>query len=113
MMNECRRVGTARTTTRAIGYILRYFEDNHNELRSGRPTPSFLVERPACPEQHNIYDSGVFACQFFNYLISDVPLDFTEADMPMLRERLAAEMSILQGSAAAPASPHYEPEPSP
>ena len=63
----------------------------------------FQIERPACPEQRNTYDCGVFACQIANYLTSDVPLDFTEADMPMFRDRLAAD--ILQGSATAPASP--------
>ena len=69
----------------AIGYILQSFQDKHDELRSGQPKLSFQVDRPACPEQHNTYDCGVFACQFANYLtsdVSDVPLDLTQADIP-------------------------------
>jgi hypothetical protein len=97
---RCRRVGTARTT--ATDYVLRYFQDKHNELRSGQPTLSFQVERPASPEQHNIY-CGYFACQLANFLTSDVPLDLEEADMVLFRDRLAAV--VLQGSATAPASP--------
>ena len=77
----------------AITYILRNFQDKHNEARSGQPTLSFQVERPACPEQNNTYDCGVCACQFANYLTSDVPLDFTEEDLPVLRERLPPDIS--------------------
>ena len=85
----------------AIKNIEGYFNKEHNKLRQ---TPLvFQIERPACPEQRNTYDCGVFACQIANYLTSDVPLDFTEADMPMFRERLAAD--ILQDLATAPASP--------
>lgn len=87
---------------KAISYILRYYENKHRERSPGVP-PSFLINLPACPEQLNSCDCGVFACQIANYLTSNAQLDFTQADMPMFRIRLTCD--ILQGSATAPASP--------
>ena len=85
------------------GHRLQYFQQKDSELHSSRPPLSFQVDRPACPEQHNTYDCGVFACQFAKYLTSDVPLDpldLTQADMPMSRRLIAAD--TLKRRATAP-----------
>lgn len=44
------------------------------------------------PEQRNGYDCGVFTCVFAEHLARRSPLDFSQADMPYFRTRIAYEL---------------------
>ena len=44
------------------------------------------------PRQHNAVDCGVFALMFAEHAARDAPLAFSEADMPLLRLKLAADI---------------------
>ena len=44
------------------------------------------------PRQHNAVDCGVFALMFAEHAARDAPLRFSEADMPLLRLKLAADI---------------------
>ena len=59
------------------------------------PSDWKLVE-PQCPKQTNGYDCGVFTIMYMDFLVDDLPLDFTQDDIPAFREKIAAD--ILRGS---------------
>lgn len=44
------------------------------------------------PRQHNAVDCGVFALMFAEHAARDAQLRFSEADMPLLRLKLAADI---------------------
>lgn len=50
---------------------------------------------PPAPQQRNGVDCGVFVTMFAHYLVDDLPLDFTQDDIPFFRRKLAAD--ILRG----------------
>jgi len=45
------------------------------------------------PRQHNAVDCGVFALQFADHAARNALMRFSEADMPLLRLKLAAEIA--------------------
>ena len=45
------------------------------------------------PRQYNFYDCGVFSMMFVSYLALGKEFDFSQADMPVLRERIAFEIA--------------------
>ncbi|QPG74589.1 hypothetical protein FOA43_001920 [Brettanomyces nanus] len=45
-----------------------------------------------CPTQENGFDCGVFTCTTADYISREVPLLYSQADMPMLRRRMAYEI---------------------
>lgn len=60
---------------------------------------AYLQENPCLarypkdiPRQHNAVDCGVFALMFAEHAARDAPLSFSEADMPLLRLKLAADI---------------------
>lgn len=46
----------------------------------------------SCPGQANCSDCGVFTTQFAERLSRDVPFDFAQKDMPLVRRRLCYEL---------------------
>lgn len=46
-----------------------------------------------CPTQQNGFDCGVFTCTMADYLSREVPMLFTQTDMPTLRRRMAYEIA--------------------
>ena len=40
------------------------------------------------PQQSNDCDCGVFVCMFVDYLSEDLPINFSQSDMPMLRKKI-------------------------
>lgn len=48
------------------------------------------------PQQENGFDCGVFTCQVLNYLAQDLPLDFTQQNIPYLRKRMIWEIGNAQ-----------------
>ncbi|VEU22115.1 DEKNAAC103126 [Brettanomyces naardenensis] len=46
-----------------------------------------------CPTQSNGFDCGVFTCTTADYLAREVPLLYSQADMPVLRRRMAYEIA--------------------
>jgi sentrin-specific protease 1 len=47
---------------------------------------------PTVPQQSNGSDCGVFSCMFADYISEDLPLQFSQADMPHFRQRLALQI---------------------
>jgi len=45
-----------------------------------------------CPTQQNGFDCGVFTCTMAEYLSRDMPLLFSQEDMPVIRRRMAYEI---------------------
>jgi len=77
--------------------FLRHYINDEHRSRHGTPLEGIgswdmLVEPMGVPQQRNGYDCGVFTCAFAEYLASGRPLLFGQADMPMLRRRLAARI---------------------
>jgi Ulp1 family protease len=47
---------------------------------------------PTVPQQSNGSDCGVFSCMFADYISEDLSLQFSQADMPHFRQRLALQI---------------------
>jgi len=50
------------------------------------------VSRQDCPAQQNMHDCGVFTCKHAEVLARGRELSFTQADMPIIRYRMVAEL---------------------
>jgi sentrin-specific protease 1 len=48
------------------------------------------------PQQQNKFDCGMFVCMYADYLIQDLPEQFNQEHMPMLRHKIAH--CVLEGS---------------
>lgn len=77
--------------------FLRCYVNDEHRSRHGTPLKGIgswdMLEEPmGVPKQHNGYDCGVFTCGFADCLASGRPLLFGQANMPMLRRRLAARI---------------------
>ena len=48
------------------------------------------------PQQENGYDCGMFVCMFADFILQNLPMKFTQADMPGLRIKLC--YCILHGT---------------
>ena len=50
------------------------------------------VEMPMPPDssplQHNGFDCGMFVCMYADYMLNNLPEQFSQDDMPMLREKI-------------------------
>jgi hypothetical protein len=51
---------------------------------------------PDAPQQQNVYDCGVFMCKFADYLARDLPLTFSQRNIPFFRKQMA--LQIVQAS---------------
>jgi sentrin-specific protease 1 len=45
------------------------------------------------PRQENGYDCGMFVCKFADFRSSDVPVRFSQTDLPYFRKRMLHEIS--------------------
>lgn len=59
---------------------------------SGGTDVRFDCRFPAVPAQHNHFDCGIFTIMYADCLARGVPLDFSQADIPQLRQFLAIYM---------------------
>ena len=78
----------------------RYIQDEH-ENKKKSPLPNLGEWRKvspgrAVPQQGNCSDCGVFMSQFANYIAEQSELDFSQADMPYFRNRMAVEIARKQ-----------------
>ena len=53
---------------------------------------NLTMEGTHIPVQYNDHDCGVFLCQFGKCLSLNLPLDFVESDMPVMRKAMKAEL---------------------
>ncbi len=48
------------------------------------------------PKQENGFDCGMFVCMYADYLMQDLPEEFSQEHMPMLRHKIAH--CVLEGT---------------
>ncbi|AXI23881.1 C-terminal catalytic domain [Cardinium endosymbiont of Sogatella furcifera] len=76
--------------------LLQFFTDAvANKQATKKDTKAWRCSYLKEPAQSNGSDCGVFICQFADYVSRDLPINFTEHDMPYFRKRMAIE--ILNG----------------
>ncbi|GBG27945.1 Sentrin-specific protease [Hondaea fermentalgiana] len=76
-------------------HVLRYLVDEFKDKHGGEldTTDWELIDHgDAVPQQNNGSDCGVFLCTFCNYLSMAHELDFSAADMPYMRKRIAVDI---------------------
>ena len=78
-----------------LEYLRQYVQDEAR-LHSGVEEYDFngweVYTPKDIPRQLNEYDCGVFACKFADYLSDNLPLKFTQEDMPYFRRRMVVEI---------------------
>ncbi|EGB02512.1 hypothetical protein AURANDRAFT_35184, partial [Aureococcus anophagefferens] len=82
--------------------IRQYLRDEH-EAEKGVPLPdefTFVDTLSVTPVQRDANSCGVFVAFYANYLSLGLPLNFSQADIPHLRQRMMSD--ILDGSLATP-----------
>jgi sentrin-specific protease 1 len=47
-----------------------------------------LIPPAESPQQQNGYDCGMFVCMYADYMLQDLPEQFSQQDMPMLRRKI-------------------------
>ena len=84
-----------------IEYLRREHADKHSTKFSFNTDEWQIIDRCNVPQQNNGSDCGVFTCQYarscaqnYRYYgsVADVEFDFTSADMPDARRRMAYEL---------------------
>jgi sentrin-specific protease 1 len=81
---------------RLVDYMERETSANLSPTADPRNFEGYTIEpRVECPNQQNGYDCGVFTCTAVDYMARGKSLDYSQADMPILRRRMAWE--ILKG----------------
>jgi len=84
-----------------LNLLLKWLQDEHKDKKKS-PLPNVeswvLSNSPqiSTPQQQNGYDCGVFTCINSDYLSDDLPLSFSQKDMPLFRQKICAH--ILRGS---------------
>ncbi len=81
--------------------ILLYLKDEWNRMCADEELPNWkewklVTTTLDTPNQENKFDCGVFTCMYADYLSINKPLDFTQEQVNIYRERIA--LSILRGS---------------
>eukprot|EP00927_Polykrikos_kofoidii_P085244 TRINITY_DN9218_c0_g1_i1.p1 TRINITY_DN9218_c0_g1~~TRINITY_DN9218_c0_g1_i1.p1 ORF type:complete len:887 (+),score=139.97 TRINITY_DN9218_c0_g1_i1:268-2661(+) len=79
-----------------VTFLRKYVEDEHKSKKSS-PFPGIdswdlIKHKDPVPQQRNGFDCGVFTCCFADYFSASKPLDFSQADMPTLRLRIASRL---------------------
>lgn len=79
---------------RCLNIIFDYLKEEHKNKKNIELDCSGwkLMDADDCPKQRNGFDCGVFTCINAEYLARDAKLDFTQDDMPILRQRLCYEI---------------------
>ena len=83
-----------------ILYLLKEYMENETKKNNGGELPiNFDIYNIngnyECPTQQNGYDCGVFTCTAVDFIARNRELDYSQADMSLLRRRMAYE--ILHG----------------
>ena len=78
---------------------LKYLVDESKQLDNDVMNPDdWVVEQIPpldSPKQENDSDCGMFVCMYADYMLQDLPEQFSQVDMPMLRNKLCC--CILEG----------------
>lgn len=84
------------TNEKCLDKLLSYLMDEANKKQNKFDQQVWRLEwLKNIPQQQNGSDCGVFVYQFADYVARDVPINFTQSDMPYFRKRMAIE--ILNG----------------
>ncbi|GAV29598.1 hypothetical protein PMKS-003099 [Pichia membranifaciens] len=79
-----------------LDYMTEETKKNHGDGMNGRDFANYDMNgRAEGPGQQNGFDCGVFTCTAVDYLARNRELDYSQADMPNLRRRMAWE--VLKG----------------
>lgn len=78
--------GCGRKTQRR--HILEWVEHEHREKNAPFKKEEWNTEEMVCPQQENKFDCGPFVCLFIAFLSHNKPLNFTQDDIPKMRERI-------------------------
>lgn len=79
-----------------LDYMTEETKKNHGDGMNGRDYVTYDINgRAEGPGQQNGFDCGVFTCTAVDYLSRNRELDYSQADMPSLRRRMAWE--VLKG----------------
>lgn len=73
--------------------ILNYLTEEYRNKKNDRLDVSkWKFECVQCPKQNNCYDCGVFVCQYANFISQDLPLSFSQQDMPNFRKKMISQL---------------------
>lgn len=78
----------------ALSAILNYLKEEHLKRKGMElDLTNFAKEIvPDCPQQENGADCGIFACKVAEFISRDVPVNFSQDDMPYYRKRMVWEI---------------------
>eukprot|EP00929_Paragymnodinium_shiwhaense_P035884 TRINITY_DN19311_c3_g1_i1.p3 TRINITY_DN19311_c3_g1~~TRINITY_DN19311_c3_g1_i1.p3 ORF type:complete len:124 (-),score=21.28 TRINITY_DN19311_c3_g1_i1:73-444(-) len=80
-----------------VPFLRKYLNDEHQAKKKapldGVDSWELLQWPDVIPQQKNGYDCGVFTCCFGDYFSAGRPLEFSQDDMPIMRQRLAARIT--------------------
>lgn len=78
--------------------LKKYLQVEHQTKRKAELPGEYTVYSPGSdvPQQNNVYDCGVFMCKFADYLAQDLPLTFSQRNIPYFRKQMA--LQIVKGS---------------
>ena len=78
-----------------ILYIVFYIESYYTVLYKSSHTKKFVNRSDEIPKQDNGFDCGVFTIVCADYLLDNLPLNYSQANMEFWREKIAID--ILRG----------------
>jgi len=77
------------------GEVLKYLIAEYREKKGGRLDESkWTICCPDVPKQRNSFDCGVFMCQYANFVSQDLPLSFSQCNMPFFRQKMIYQLLI-------------------
>ncbi|KAL9656639.1 hypothetical protein ABK040_002910 [Willaertia magna] len=90
-------MGGKATGTQILKDLERYIQDESLDKKNVALDTShwkhYIPGPRHVPQQLNSWDCGVFTCKFANFLSQDLPLSFSQDDMPYFRKRMVLEIA--------------------
>eukprot|EP01127_Copromyxa_protea_P021974 TRINITY_DN7698_c0_g1_i1.p1 TRINITY_DN7698_c0_g1~~TRINITY_DN7698_c0_g1_i1.p1 ORF type:complete len:596 (-),score=98.04 TRINITY_DN7698_c0_g1_i1:72-1859(-) len=80
---------------KCIENLKKYLLDEHKSKKGEDldiDTYDVYSPGPDCPQQTNVYDCGVFMCKFADYHSRDLPLTFSQRNIPFFRKQMALQI---------------------
>lgn len=83
-----------------LDHVKQWLTDEHKDKKKADYDISdwkfYSADQTTTPQQRNGFDCGVFTCMNADFISDDLDLAFSQDDMPMFREKIAA--NVLRGS---------------
>lgn len=82
-------------TSVTMMYLVDEMQDKRNEVINTAEWDVQEISPADSPQQKNGFDCGMFVCMYADYMLQDLPEQFSQKDMPMLRKKVCC--CVLEG----------------